>query len=184
MLRTYSTRERRIYLMTHFDHPRELTDVAVRAIDLVQQAGVVTANQSPLIRGVNSDPPVLANLFNRLSYIGVAPYYLFQCRPTAGNFAYAIPIEEGFQIFEQGRMNCSGLAKRARYVMSHSTGKVEVVGLTDQHVFMRYHRSADPENKARFLVLLRNPEAYWWDDYQEVQSEYSIENPFRCYGPE
>ena len=30
----------------------------------------------------------------------------------------------------------------------------------------------------------RNPEAYWFDDYQEIIEEYSIDNPYRCSGPE
>ena len=49
---------------------------------------------------------------------------------------------------------------------------------------MRYHRAADPQEKARFMIFKRNPYAYWFDDYEEIIAEYSINNPYRCSGPE
>ncbi|MCZ7663997.1 MAG: KamA family radical SAM protein [Thermoleophilia bacterium] len=175
----YSWDDRKIYLMAHFNHPRELTPPALEALNLLQSAGVVTCNQTPLLRGVNDDPEVLGELFNTLSYVGVPPYYLFIGRPTRGNRHFAVPIEEAFEIFERARMHCSGLAQRARLVMSHSTGKIQIVGLTDNHVYMRYHRAANPAEKARFMIFERNPEAYWFDDYAEMVEEYCIENPLR-----
>ena len=170
--------------MTHFNHPRELTREAIEGISRLRDAGAVTVNQTPLIRGVNDDPNVLAELFNKLSYVGVAPYYVFICRPTLGNKTYAVPIEEAFEIFEQARMRCSGLAKRSRLVMSHSTGKIEIVGKTEDRIYLRYHRAANPQEKARFMIFKRNPNAYWYDDYDEIIKEYSIENPYRVSGPE
>ncbi len=178
MLEKYSYDDRKIYLIAHFNHPRELTPEAIRSMNLLQKAGVVTVNQTPLLRGINDDPEVLAELFNQLSFIGVPPYYVFQNRPVAGNKMFAVPIEEGLEIFEQARMKCSGLAKRARYVMSHTTGKIEILGMTDEHIFFRYHRAANPEEKARIMVFRRNPEAYWFDDYQELVDEFDFENPF------
>jgi KamA family protein len=180
----YSTNDKKIYIMAHFNHPRELTNEAIEAMNQLREAGTVTVNQTPLIRGVNDDPTVLAELFNKLSYTGIPPYYLFICRPTLGNKTYAIPIEEAFEIFEKARMRCSGLAKRARLVMSHSTGKIEIVGKTDERIYFRYHRAANPQEKARFMIFKRKPEAYWFDDYDEIINEYSIENPYRVSGPE
>jgi KamA family protein len=180
----YSTDEKKIYIMAHFNHPRELTREAIEGMNRLRETGAVTVNQTPLIRGVNDNPNVLAELFNKLSYIGIPPYYLFICRPTLGNKTYAIPIEEAFEIFEQARMKCSGLAKRSRLVMSHSTGKIEIVGKTEDHIYFRYHRAANPQEKARFMIFKRNPNAYWYDDYDEIIHEYSIENPYRVSGPE
>ncbi|GAB4381197.1 MAG: KamA family radical SAM protein [Calditrichia bacterium] len=178
MLKKYSKPGRKIYLISHFNHPRELTREAITAMNLIKNAGVETANQTPLLRGVNDDPAVLGELFNKLSYIGVPPYYLFQCRPTAGNKMFTVPIEEGFEIFEQARMKGSGLAKRARYVMSHASGKIEILGMTSEFIYFRYHRAANPEEKSRFLVFHRNPKACWFDDYQEFADEFRIENSF------
>jgi len=173
MLRRYSTPMKRIYIMAHFNHPRELTPEAVRGLDFLLGSGTIVVNQTPMIAGVNDDPQVLANLFNELSYIGVPPYYVFHCRPTLGNKPYTLPVERAYEVFERARVLCSGLAKRARFVMSHSTGKIEVVGLTEEQIYFRYQRAADNQQSARFMVFRRNPEAYWFDDYKELVDEGS-----------
>lgn len=182
MIERYSTFEKRIYIMAHFNHPRELTDVAIEGLGLLQKAGAITINQTPLIAGINDDPAVLSELFNELSYIGVPPYYVFQCRPTSGNKTYSVPLERSYEIFEQARMNSSGLAKRARLVMSHATGKIEVVGLTDTNVFLKYLRAHADEDSSRFLVFERDPDAYWFDDYVEAVDVFGIDNPYVLTG--
>lgn len=168
MISKYSKADKRIYIMAHFNHPVELTEVAVEGIHRLLRAGAIVVNQTPLIAGVNDDPDILSELFNKLSYIGVPPYYVFQCRPTLGNRIFSVPVERSYEIFEQARAKCSGLAKRARLVMSHSTGKVEIVGMTDTQIFFKYARAHEPEDSSKFLVFDRNPEAYWFDDYEEA----------------
>ena len=135
-------------------------------------------NQTPLIRGVNSNPFVLSKLFNKLTYIGIPPYYVFQCRPTLGNETYAVPIEKGYEIFEQARMNCSGLAKSARFVMSHETGKIQITAKTDNRMYFKYLQAADPKKLSCFLVFRSNPDAYWFDDYDAALRDHCLENPF------
>ncbi len=184
MIGKYSTDRKKIYIMTHFVHPRELTNAAVRAVNILQRAGAIVANQMPLIKGVNSDPEVLAELLANLSFIGAVPYYIFQCRPALGNRAFTIPIEQGYEIIEQAKSLVSGLAKRVRYVMSHSTGKIEIVGKTEDLVYLKYHRAANDLESGRFLVLASNPNAYWLDDYAEMLEDYPIDLPYRSYGPE
>ncbi len=180
----YSTEHKRIYVITHFIHPRELTDLAIEAIGLLQKAGAIVANQAPLIKGVNDDPAVLAELLARLSFVGAVPYYIFQCRPALGNKTYTIPVEKGYEIVEQAKARVSGLAKRVRFVMSHATGKVEVIGKTDDFVYLKYHRAADDADSGRFLMLASNPDACWLDDYAEMISEYPADLPYRSHGPQ
>ncbi len=184
IIKKYSTEQKRIYIMTHFIHPRELTDLAVKAVSLLQKAGALIANQMPLIRGVNDKPEVMAELLAKLSFIGAVPYYIFQCRPALGNKAHTVPIEEGYEIVEQAKALVSGLAKRVRFVMSHSTGKIEIVGRTEDFVYFKYHRATEDADSGRFLALVSNPDAYWLDDYTEVIRDYPIDLPYRSYGPE
>jgi len=176
MISTYSNSWKKLYIMTHFNHPNEITEPSVKAVSQLQRAGAIIANQTPLLRGVNDDPGVLAELLDKLSFIGVPPYYIFQGRPTLGNRHFAIPVEESLDIVERAKTVGSGLAKRARLVMSHSSGKIEIVGKTDNYVFFRYHRAADPKNKGRFFVYQSNPRAYWFDDYEQTIEEYTIPN--------
>ncbi|KQC11071.1 MAG: radical SAM protein [Methanolinea sp. SDB] len=174
MIRRYSSPEKRIYIMAHFNHPREITPQAIEALDLLRDAGAIIVNQTPLLRGINSDPQVLAELFRKLSFIGVPPYYVFQCRPTLGNRLFEMPVEEAYEIFEKAKTGCSGLAKRARFVMSHASGKIEVVGKTEGSTFFKYHQAADPLDMGRFMVFRSNPDAYWFDDYTEQIDDYRV----------
>jgi len=61
LLRENSTAEKRIYVMAHINHPREITDEARRAFEALHQAGVIVVNQTPVLRGINDDPEVSAN---------------------------------------------------------------------------------------------------------------------------
>ncbi len=167
MIEKYSTEWKKIYVITHFVHSRELTDLAVRGVSLLQKAGAIVANQTPLIRGLNDNPEILAELLGKLSFIGAAPYYIFQCRPALGNRAYTVPIERGYEIVEQAKSQVSGLAKRVRFAMSHSSGKIEIVGKTKDFVYFKYHRAAKDADSGRFLVFASNPNACWLDDYDE-----------------
>jgi len=137
-----------------------------------------------MIRGVNDRPEVLAELFRKLSFVGVPPYYVFQCRPAVANKAYAVPIEEGYQIFERAKALVSGLAKRARFVMSHATGKIEIIGLAHDRVYFKYHRAANDGDSGRFLAYQRNGDAFWFDDYEETVRDYPVTEPYRLHGPE
>lgn len=157
--------ERRIYFMAHFNHPRELTPPARDAIRRLQAVGLVVLNQTPLLRGVNDDPATLAELFSTLAALGVTPYYLFQCRPTAGNADFAVPLERGCQLFAEAQSRGSGLVRRLRYVMSHHSGKIEIVGLDAARIYLRYHRAPRRADEGRMLIFPRNPRAYWLDDY-------------------
>ncbi|TAJ43428.1 KamA family radical SAM protein [Methanofollis fontis] len=174
MIRRYSTNEKRIYFMAQFNHPRELTPQAVEALNILLAAGAIVVNQTPILRGVNDDPAVLAELFRKLSFIGVPPYYVFQCRPTLGNRMFQVPVEETYCIVETAKSQVSGLAKRARFVISHATGKIEVAGLTDDHIFFKYHQAADQENIGKFMCFRRNSTALWFDDYTEPVSDVPV----------
>jgi KamA family protein len=169
VLSRHSTPHKRIYVMAHFDHPRELTEPAVEGLDRLLRCGAITVNQCPLIRGVNDDPEVLAELFRKLSFIGCPPYYVFQGRPTAGNLPYQVPLVRAWGIFKEAMRRGSGLARRARFVMSHATGKVEVLAVDDRYIYTRYHRAKDDELRGRFLIYHRNDAAYWLDDLDPVE---------------
>jgi L-lysine 2,3-aminomutase len=87
-----------------------------------------------------------------------------------GNRAYTVPIEEGYEIVEQAKARVSGLAKRVRYAMSHSSGKIEIVGKSEGQVFLKYHRAADGSDNGRMLIFRSNPNACWLDDYEEAST--------------
>jgi lysine 2,3-aminomutase len=168
VLRTYSTSEKRIYLMAHFDHPRELTGLAAECIACFLGSGVICVNQCPLIRGVNDCPEVLAELFARLSFIGCPQYYIFQGRPTAGNEPYSVPVVQGWQIFQEAITRGSGLARQARFVMSLENGKVEVLAVDDDRIYLRYLQAKDVDLIGKFMMFRRDDAACWFDELRAV----------------
>jgi KamA family protein len=172
MVRRFSKQDKKLYFITDINHPRELTRYSIAAINMLQHSGGIVSNQTPLLKGINNDKETLMELFNKLSSIGVPPYYVFQCRPTVGNRPFIVPLEEGYRIFERAKAEVSGLAKRSRYIISHSTGKLEVTALTDEHIIFKYHNAAHEENDSRVLIYKRNPYATWLDDYTELVGSY------------
>ncbi len=173
LLQRYSLPDKRIYMMCHFDHPRELTPQSREVIDRLIRSGVVCVNQNPVVRGISDDPEVMATLWNELSFIGCPQYYVFQGRPTAGNAPYRVPIVEAYRRIEQAKKKCSGLAKRPKFVMSHESGKVEIVGVDRQHIYMKYHRARHAHDEQRFLVCHRDDTACWLDELRPVSGYHN-----------
>ncbi|PKQ29935.1 MAG: KamA family radical SAM protein [Actinobacteria bacterium HGW-Actinobacteria-10] len=158
---------RSLYVMTHFDHPHELTPRAVAAVSALRDAGATCLNQCPVTAGINDDASVLAELLELTTAAGCPQYYLFQCRPTRGNAHFVVPIERAFQVVDEARSRVSGLSRRARFCMSHEDGKVEVVGMDDERFYARFHRAKSSQDASRMMVFARDPGALWLEDLRE-----------------
>lgn len=168
LIRANTYDDKRVYFMCHFDHPRELTEECLEGLRLIQDAGAVCVNQNPIIRGISDSPEVMAELWNRLSYIGVPQYYVFQGRPTEGNEPFEVPIVEAYFKIEEAKKLCSGLAKRTKYCMSHEAGKVEILGVDGKHIYLKFHRAKYARDEQRLIVCERDDDAYWLDQLKPV----------------
>ena len=164
-IRNYSTKEKRIHVVTQFNHPVEFTELSVEAVDRMIDAGAVMNNQAVLMKGVNDNPDVLAELFNKMVGFGINPYYLFQCRPVKKvKKKFQISLIDGYRIVEEAKKKCNGLSKRFKFVMSHYSGKIEIVGMDDKYIYLRYHQARDPEQIGRFFRKEIKKNARWLDD--------------------
>lgn len=163
LIREYSTPEKRIYVMAHINHPREITEQARKAFKALHDAGAIVVNQTPVLKGINDDPEVLGELLDKLSWAGVTPYYFFVNRPVAGNRDFVLTLEEVYNIVEQAKARTSGLGKRVRLSMSHSSGKIEILAIQDGKAYLKYHQSRDGEY-GKFMVLDCPKDASWFDD--------------------
>ncbi len=99
-----------LWVMTHFNHPKELTPEALGACVLLADAGFPVMNQTVLLAGVNDDAAVLETLFRGLIRARVRPYYLLQADPVLGTAHLRTPMARGVALMEalQGRL--SGIA--------------------------------------------------------------------------
>jgi len=166
LFRKYSQINRRLYIVTQFNHPREITPQSISAVGNLINAGLLMSNQTVLLRGVNDDPDTLATLMNRLVSIGVTPYYVFQCRPVKRvKTQFQVPICEGVRIVEKAKADCNGHSKRFKYVMSHTTGKVEILGIIDDEIYFKYHEAKNRKNLGVMFKRRANEKAGWLDDF-------------------
>ncbi len=99
-----------LWVMTHFNHPKELSEVSRAACRRLADAGFPVMNQSVLLRGVNDDADTLKALFRGLVRERVRPYYLLQMDPVRGTSHLRTPLERGVQIMEELQGRLSGIA--------------------------------------------------------------------------
>ncbi|MEM7201798.1 MAG: EF-P beta-lysylation protein EpmB [Planctomycetota bacterium] len=85
-------------VVVHANHPAEIDDACGAALLRLVRHGVPVLNQSVLLRGVNDDADVLAELSRRLLDVRVMPYYLHQLDPVAGAQHFEVPVERGLEI--------------------------------------------------------------------------------------
>ncbi|AOM83433.1 KamA family radical SAM protein [Salisediminibacterium beveridgei] len=163
LISEYSTTEKRIYVMAHINHPTEITPEAKRGFDALHKAGAIVVNQTPVLRGINDDPEVLGQLLDELSWAGVTPYYFFINRPVAGNTDFVLSLKDAYDIVEAAKARTSGLGKRVRLSMSHTSGKIEILAIEDGKAYLKYHQSRDG-NYGKFMMLDCPEDATWFDE--------------------
>lgn len=146
-------RDKSIIIVTQFNHPKEISEEAVKAVKLLLSAGCMVRNQTVLLKGVNDSPDVLADLMNKLVSTGVMPYYIFQCRPVEGvKNQFQVPLVKGVSIVDEGKSKMSGPAKALRYVMSHPRGKIEILGRVGDELLFKFHQAKYKEDEARIFT--------------------------------
>ena len=99
-----------VFLMTHFNHPLELTAESAGALSRAASAGILMFNQTVLLKGVNNHPALIQALMRRLLYLRVKPYYMFQCDPSQGTDHLRTSIQQSLLIQKELWGRFSGLA--------------------------------------------------------------------------
>lgn len=99
-----------LFVVTQFNHPRELTEQSSRALTALADGGIPVLNQSVLLRGMNDTAEVLAELFRGLTLQRVKPYYLFQADLAPGTAHFRVPLQKGFKVVAELRRHISGIA--------------------------------------------------------------------------
>ena len=165
ILKRFSLKDRRIYIVTHFNHPKEITEKSISAIDKLINTNIIVNNQTVLLKKVNDNADTLAELQNRLVSIGVNPYYVFQCRPVKRvKHHFQVPLYRGYKIVENAKKKLNGHSKRFRYIMSHRTGKIEIIGIKDNEIYFKYHQAKNQRDIGRLFKKKLNKKASWLDE--------------------
>jgi KamA family protein len=155
-------------IVAHFDHLGEISDLAERQIRRLRAEGVQFLNQAVLLAKVNDEAAILAATFAKLHAIGVRPYYLFQGRPVKAASHFQVPLRRGVEIVRGINGRLSGIQKTFKYIMSHYTGKIEILDLAaDNRLYMRYHQNKDADKVGRLFSRPYVEGACWLDDLPE-----------------
>ncbi len=99
-----------VFIMTHFNHPKEVTAEAAEALTILVDHGLPVFNQMVLLNGVNNHPAIVEALSRRLLFLRAKPYYMFQCDPSMGTDHLRTSIEESEEIQRALWGKVSGLA--------------------------------------------------------------------------
>lgn len=115
-----------IAIVTHFNHPREITQEAIDGCRLLREAGFMLLNQSVLLKGVNDDKDTLKELFQELVYsLGAKPYYLHHCDLVRGMTHLRTSIDKGYELMQSLRGYISGLCN-PNYVLDLPGGSGKI----------------------------------------------------------
>ncbi|MCS7016790.1 MAG: KamA family radical SAM protein [Gemmatales bacterium] len=133
----------KVWIQTHFNHPREVTPEAARVCKALLKAGMPVNNHTVLLKGVNDSLETMRQLMRALLRIKVRPYYLFHCDPVIGAGHFRTSIWKGLEIMEGLRGHLSGLGIPT-YVVDgpHGAGKIPLmpnylVSASDDAVILR-----------------------------------------------
>ena len=89
-----------VWINTHFNHSREITNSSKTALRKLADAGIPLGNQSVLLAGVNDCPRIMRSLVHKLVANRVRPYYLYQCDLSEGLSHFRTPVGKGIEILE------------------------------------------------------------------------------------
>ncbi len=99
-----------LWINTHFNHPREITESSKEALRMLADAGIPLGNQSVLLAGINDSPIIIKKLVQKLVQNRVRPYYLYQCDLSEGLKQFRTPVGKGVEIMESLIGHTSGFA--------------------------------------------------------------------------
>lgn len=99
---------KQIVLVSHFNHPKEVTGKTKEISLIVREKGILFLNQAVLLKGVNDSASALRELFLCLGNLGVLPYYLHHCDFIQGAKHFRTTIEEGRKIWQELRGTLPG----------------------------------------------------------------------------
>ena len=89
--------------ITQFNHPAEISEKSLTAINMLKDTGIKVENQAVLLKGINDTTKILADLFKKLYSINIKPYYLHHPDKTSGTAHFQMDLEKGLQIFNKTR---------------------------------------------------------------------------------
>jgi len=129
-------RHKEVVIHTHFNHPREITEITKAAMDRLAERGITVRNQTVLQRKVNDSAATMTLLVRRLSYVNVHPYYVYMHDLVKGVEDLRTTLQTGLQIEKEIRGATAGFNTPTVVVDAPGGG-----GKRDAHSYEHYDRT-------------------------------------------
>lgn len=114
------------YVLIHVNHPNELDYEVVDAIRTIRAYGFPILSQTVFLKTVNDKEETLEELFKKLYYMGVTPYYIYRCDYVKGLEPFVCDIEREREIMTALHKRMSGIALPRYIVDVEGIGKIPV----------------------------------------------------------
>jgi len=131
---------------THFNHPRELTEISLSACAAIVDSGIPLGNQSVLLKNINDNTDIMKELLLGLVKARIRPYYLYQCDLYAGSEHFRTKVETGIEIIKNLTGYISGFAIPKFVIDAPDGGGKIPIGpeyiesIDDEKIVMRNYR--------------------------------------------
>ncbi|MDR0296198.1 MAG: lysine 2,3-aminomutase [Prevotellaceae bacterium] len=176
-------------IMAHFNHPIELSTSAVKeAIQRIRNTGAQIRTQSPVLRHINDQPELWAEMWRRQVGLGCIPYYMFVARDTGAKHYFEIPLAQSQTIFRKAYQKVSGICRTVRGPsMSDHAGKIQILGISEvagEKLFvLRFIQGRNPDWVAKPFFAKYNPAATWFDQLEPAfgEKEFFFEHELSNY---
>ncbi len=156
--------------MAHFNHYKELeTEEVQEAIFKIRETGAVIRTQSPILRHINDDADVWANMWKKQVELGLVPYYMFMARDTGAQHYFGVPLVRAWEIFREAYSKVSGLARTVKGPsMSATPGKIRMLGVTEikgkKYMLLDFLQGRNPDWVGKPFFAEYDEEAMWIDE--------------------
>ena len=166
------TSGKNLSIQAHFNHPVELsTDAVKEAIKQIRSTGAQIRTQSPLLKHINDQSNLWAEMWRKQVDLGCIPYYMFVARETGSKIFFELPLEQCWEIFRKAYNQVSGLCRTVRGPsMSDHPGKIQVLGVADangEKVFvLRFLQARNPSWVDKPFFAKYDPKATWFNQLQ------------------
>jgi len=146
---------------------------------LASRGWLTVENQAPIIRGINDDPDKLRILQREFKRAGGENHYFFCGRDIIAYKAFNLPIESAWKVLNESQKGLSGIEAHARLSITHYKGKTEVNAVTNEPIpgltgsengvviFKLLRNAADAPDRGKVCIVGRNPDAMWFDGYED-----------------
>lgn len=152
--KSWQNRERGISIEigVHFNHPQELTILAIHALRELQRAGIPIYNQTVLLKGINDDVNILQQLFRILREEGVRLHYLSQAMAVPGTTHFRTSVRRGQELMRELRHLQEFRGQLPHFELSHHTGKQIIPDTMNEFFYEETtERNGKPYRSIKFL---------------------------------